>query len=252
MTEKSNQPLRKPIRRFGEVAYIIGVVVCALGVSISARSGLGVSAIVAPAYILSAYLEPIIPFFTFGNTEYVLQAVLLIVLALFMKRITLSYPLSLITAVIYGLILDLFRSFIGTTPVEETYLKVIYMISGAFITQIAIAFVLRTYLPQEAYDFAVKEISVVKKVNVNKVKWIYDISSLVVSIALMFIFFGKFDFSLIGIGTLLIGAVNAPVIGLLGKFLDRYIDFSPLFPGFAKKIFKVGAENNKENISNAS
>ena len=240
---------KKPIRRFGEAAYVLGTVLCALGVCLSAKSGLGVSTVVAPAFILSSYLEPIAPFFTFGNTEYLVQGILLILVAFFMKRVTLSYPLSLVTAVIYGVTLDLWRLVFGTDPVEEIYLKIIFMIIGALITGMAIAMMLRSYLPQQAYDFSVKEISVVKKYNMNKVKWIYDIVSLIVAIALMLILFHKFDLSLIGIGTLIIAAVNAPMIGLFGKLLDKFIDFSPLFPRFANKVFKVKIE--EENSDNA-
>ena len=241
---------KKPIRRFGEAAYMLGTVFCALGVCLSAKSGLGVSTVVAPAFVLSSYLEPLAPFFTFGNTEYIVQGIVLILLAVFVRRVTLSYPLSLVTAVIYGVTLDLWRLVFGTNPVEEVYLKIIFMVLGALITELSIALILRSYLPQQAYDFAVKEISVVKKYNMNKVKWIYDISSLVVAIALMLILFHKFDFSLIGVGTLVIAVVNAPMIGLFGKLFDKFIDFSPLFPRFAGKVFKVNTEedNDREKV----
>jgi uncharacterized membrane protein YczE len=229
----------KPVRRFGEAAYAVGIVLCALGVAISAKSGLGVSHVVAPAFILSSYLEPVTPVFTFGFAEYVVQGVLLLLLALFVKRITISYPLAFVTALIYGFTLDMWRLLLGAEPAEELYLKIIYMIVGAFVTAFSIALMLRSYLPQQAYDFAVKEISTVKKYNMNKVKWVYDMSSLTVAVALMLALFGRFDFSLIGPGTLIIAAVNAPMIGLFGRLCDKYIDFSPLFPRFANKVFKV-------------
>ena len=229
----------RPVRRFGEAAYILGTVLCALGVCLSAKSGLGVSTVVAPAYVLSSFLEPIAPFFTFGNTEYIVQGIILILLAVFVRRVTLSYPLSFVTAIIYGVTLDLWRYVFGTETVDALYLKIILMVTGALLTEIAIALILRSYLPQQAYDFSVKEISVVKKYDMNKVKWIYDVSSLAVAIVLMLILFGRFDFSLIGPGTLVLAAVNAPMIGLFGKIFDRLVDFSPLFPRFASKVFKV-------------
>ena len=229
----------RPVRRFGEAAYILGTVLCALGVCLSAKSGLGVSTVVAPAYVLSSFLEPIAPFFTFGNTEYIVQGIILILLAVFVRRVTLSYSLSFVTAIIYGVTLDLWRYVFGTETVDALYLKIILMVTGALLTEIAIALILRSYLPQQAYDFSVKEISVVKKYDMNKVKWIYDVSSLAVAIVLMLILFGRFDFSLIGPGTLVLAAVNAPMIGLFGKIFDRLVDFSPLFPRFASKVFKV-------------
>lgn len=230
----------KPIRRFGEVAYILSLVLCSLGVALSAKSGMGVSTVVSPAFVLSAYLSQIHPFFTFGNVEYVVQGALLIVLALFMKRITLSYPLSFLTAFLYGMLLNAWQAIIGTDVATEWGFKIVYMVAGALVTEIAIALCLRSYLPQQGYDFAVKEISVVKKFNMNKVKWIYDISSLLVAIVIMLALFGRFDFSLIGIGTLILAVVNAPMIALFGKLFDRFISFDPLFPSFAGKVFKYG------------
>ncbi|MBO7549197.1 MAG: hypothetical protein J6T77_04435 [Clostridia bacterium] len=112
----------KPVRRFGEAAYAVGIVLCALGVAISAKSGLGVSHVVAPAFILSSYLEPVAPVFTFGFAEYVVQGVLLLLLALFVKRVTVSYPLAFVTALIYGFTLDMWRLLLGAEPAEELYL----------------------------------------------------------------------------------------------------------------------------------
>ena len=233
---------RKPVRRFGEAAYILGIILCALGVCLSAKSGLGVSHVVAPAFVLSSYLEPIAPFFTFGSTEYVVQGVLLVMLALFARRVTLSYPLAFFAAVVYGYTLDLWRLVFGTDTASELYMQIILMAAGAIITAAAIALMLRSYLPQQAYDFTVKEISTLKKYDMNKVKWIYDVSSLAVAVVLMLVLFGRFDFSLIGAGTLILAAVNAPIIGLLGRLLDKFVDFSPLFPRFAAKVFKVKTE----------
>ena len=240
---------KRPIKKFGEAAYILSIVLCSLGVSLSAKSGMGVSTVVSPAFVLSSYLINIHPFFSFGNVEYIVQGAVLILLALFMKRITLSYPLSFVTAFLYGMLLNMWQSIIGADVANEWALKIVFMVSGALITSVAIALCLRSYLPQQGYDFAVKEISVVKKFNMNKVKWIYDISSLVVAIILMLILFGTFDFSLIGIGTLILAIVNAPLIALFGKIFDSFIDFSPLLPTFAKKVFKYEEEVKEEKTT---
>ena len=38
--------------RFAEIAYVLGIILCPLGVCLSAKSGFGVSMVVAPAYVL--------------------------------------------------------------------------------------------------------------------------------------------------------------------------------------------------------
>ena len=182
----------KPIKKFNEIAYVLATVLCSLGVSLSAKSGFGVSMVVAPAFVLSNYLQPILPFFTFGNTEYVVQGLMIIALVIVVKKFKIKYPLSFLTAVIYGLLLDLFRMMVGVDVPEQIYLRIIYMILGAIITAMAIALYLRTYLPQQGYDLFVYELATEKKLNMTKVKWAYDVISLVAAIALMLILFRKF------------------------------------------------------------
>ena len=48
-------------------------------------------------------------------------------------------------------------------------------------------------------------------------------------------FFGRFRG--IGVGTIIMTAVNGALIGLFGKFLDRFFVFEPLFPK-VKRVFE--------------
>jgi len=227
----------KPIKKFGEFAWFFATVLCSLGVSLSAKSGFGVSMVVAPSFVVSNFLQPIAPFFTFGNTEYVMQGLFIIVLIAVVGKFKIKYPLSFVTSVIYGLLLDLCRMLIGTDIPDELYIRIIYMIAGALVTAFAIALYLRTYLPQQGYDMFVYEIATEKKKNMTVVKWIYDISSLVLAIVLMLILFGTFDLEMVGIGTLILTVINTPLIAAFGKLFDKFCDFSPMFPAFAQKVF---------------
>ena len=57
---------------------------------------------------------------------------------------------------------------------------------------------------------------------------------LVVSIGLALIL--NHSFKGIGIGTVIITAVNAFLIGGFGKLLDKYFSFDPRFPKLIKKL----------------
>ena len=72
--------------RFAEIAYVLGIILCPLGVCLSAKSGFGVSMVVAPAYVLYLRISETIPWFTFGKSEYIFQGLLLIVLAFAGRR----------------------------------------------------------------------------------------------------------------------------------------------------------------------
>ena len=67
---------------FAELAYVMGMILCPLGVCLSAKSGFGVSMVVAPAYVLYLRISETLPWFTFGKSEYIFQGLLLIVLGI--------------------------------------------------------------------------------------------------------------------------------------------------------------------------
>ena len=217
----------KRIAKTSELAYLIGIVFCALGVCFSAKSGFGVSMVVAPAYVLHCKLSPYLPWFSFGVAEYVLQGTLIVLLCLAVRRVRARYLLSFGTAVLYGVVLDLWRLLFGEAVYPELWQRCLSGAFGALVTSFAIALLLRTYLPQQGYELVVKELSDRFGWAMGKVKWIYDISSLVLAILMMLLFFGRFDMEMIGIGTLLLTVINTPIITLCGKLLDKFFVFSP-------------------------
>ena len=89
-----------------ELAYVLGIVLVALGAAFCTKGDLGLSTVIAPAYVLYLKLSEIFPFVTFGMMEYVLQAVLLLGMIIVLRKFRLSYLFSFITAVIYGFTLD--------------------------------------------------------------------------------------------------------------------------------------------------
>ena len=226
----------KKIKNFAEGAWVLGIIFCSLGVCLSAKSGLGVSMVIAPAYIIYSKISQFLPWFTLGMAEYSFQGILIILTSVVLKRFKLKYPLSFLTSVIHGLAVDAWRLVIGSEISDALWERGLYCALGAVITAFAIAFMLRTYLPQEVYELVVKEISEKFKFSVNKVKWVYDISSLAFAIVLMFVLFGGFSFEMVGIGTLILTFINTPLIALFGKIVDKFIGFEPLFKSLYQRF----------------
>lgn len=82
-------------KRFSsELAYVLGIIFVAMGVVFMEKADFGVSMVVAPAYLLYRWLSPTWSFVTFGMAEYCLQAVLLLVMALVIRRFRVSYLFS--------------------------------------------------------------------------------------------------------------------------------------------------------------
>ena len=82
-------------------------------------------------------------------------------------------------------------------------------------------------------ELVVTEISDTYKLNCDKVKLVNDFIMLGVSIALTLILHHKLIG--VGVGTIIVTFVNAPLIVMFEKLLDKIFDFSPMFP----KLMKV-------------
>lgn len=231
--------MKNKIPHTAEAAWLLGIIMCSLGVCFSVKSDFGVSMVIAPAYIAYLKLSEIIPWFTLGMAEYSMQGILIVLLSIVVGRFKLKYLLCFLTAVLHGVFVDVWSVILEPLVCETIFQRCIFCAAGAIVTGAAIALMLRTYLPQEVYELAVKEISEKFSASVNKVKWIYDISSLVFAILLMLLLFNKFSFDMIGIGTLILTVVNTPIITLFGKLLDKFFDFTPAFSGFFQKFDKV-------------
>ena len=104
--EKSAEPAAGRIRLYEEPVYLAALVMLSLAVAMTAAADFGVSMIVAPAYILSLKF----PFLTFGRAEYIIQALLFAVFCILMRRVKPVYLFSFVTCVIYGFVLDAWRS----------------------------------------------------------------------------------------------------------------------------------------------
>ena len=218
------------MKRFSsELAYACGLVILAVGVAMMARSDFGVSMIVAPAYLLHLKLAPVFPFFTFGVAEYVVQAGLLLVLILVMRKFKFSYLMSFVTAVIYGLLLDGATVLIDLIPLVHIGVKVALYTVGLLFATCGISLLFHTYLSPEVYELFVKEVSAKTGVNINYCKTAYDLLSCLFSIALSFVFFGFGHFEGIKFGTVFCAAVNGPCIGLFSRVFERYFVFEDSF-----------------------
>lgn len=220
----------KKFRFPSELAYAAGLTILALGTALMERSDLGVSMVVAPAYLIYLKLSASLPFFTFGMSEYLFQAFLLVVLALIMGRFRLSCLFSFVTAVIYGILLDLMMRLVSGAASDTMLQRMICFASGTVICAVGITLLFKTYFIPEAYEFFVKELAAKTGRQIGLVKTVYDISSLLLGVMLSFLFFGFMRFEGVKIGTLVCALVNGPLISLFSRLADRRIGFYDALP----------------------
>ncbi len=212
-----------------ELAYIFGIFILALGTAFMEAADFGVSMVVAPAYLLHLKLSQFLPFFTFGMAEYTLQTVLLILMILVMRRFRISYLFSFVTAVIYGLVLDLNMLLVSFFPCETVPVRVIFYMAGMILCAIGVSFFFHTYISPEVYELFVKETSAKYGFNINKCKTVYDCVSCGLGILLSFCFFGFGHFEGVKLGTILCALINGWLIGQCTRVLESHLEFTDSF-----------------------
>lgn len=236
--------MKKELTKFqkgGELYWFLGIILISIGVSVCKKADLGVSMIAAPAFIIYDAIAELVPFFTVGVVEYIVQAFFAILLCAVVGKVKLSYLITIVVGVIYGYVLDLWLFLFGTDPFEQIWLRYVMLIVGDVITATGVACFFRTYIPVQSYDIFVKEVSLRYKLGINKVKLVYDVSLLLIAVVLALTLFDdvktfnwseiyKTSFHSLGLGTLITTIINSPIIAFVGKLLDKLLGSEPLLP----------------------
>jgi uncharacterized membrane protein YczE len=219
----------KKIGKMGEVAWILGNIICALGVALCTKASFGLSMMAAVPYVIHLAVSEYLPFYTQGVSEYVVQAMVFVIICIVVRRVRLKYFLSIITSVIFGILIDCWIFILGGGGAySEVWMRIVAFVLGELSIALSIALYFRTYLPIQIAETLVTEISRVFNLKMDRVKLINDIGYLVLAVTLSLLL--TENFKGVGIGTIIITIVNAPLIKLFGRLLDKTMSFEPIFP----------------------
>ncbi len=212
----------KKHRFYTELSFLAAMLIMPVAVEFVKYADFGMSMVVAPAYLVSVN----VPFLSFGQAEYCLQALLILAMCIVLRKFKLTYLCSFLTAFIYGNILDGIDLFMRYLPTDSIWLRVLYFAVGELLTAVSVSLFFHTYFTPQAYDFFVREISSNFSFNITKVKLIYDWSSFAVSVVLCVVtYFLTSQVQGVGVGTLICAAINGFLIGAVSKFLEKHFDF---------------------------
>lgn len=225
----------KKITKMNEAAWILGIVLCSLGVALCTKANFGLSMIAAPPYILHLKMVQYFPWWSQGTSEYIWQGILLILMCIILRRFKLKYLLCFATAVLFGLALDgWFLLFGGNGACETMRVRIVCFVIGEIITALAIAFYFKTAMPLQIYELLVTQIADKWSLPTDRVKQANDIIMLALSITLALTLTGGLNG--VGIGTILITLVNATLIAMFSRLLDRVFSFEPRFSELVEKL----------------
>lgn len=217
----------KKFRISRELMWVVGMLLMPFAVTLCTKANLGMSMIAAPTYIVSEKTV-----LSYGQTEYIFQAIVLVVMCLLAKKFKPVYLTSFASAVIYGSVLDFYIWLLRDFNVEAWWLRILLFICGMVLTSFSVAALMHTYLAPCAYDYLVREVVEVRGFELKKFKLINDFTYLVLSVILTLVLFKKF----VGVtfGTLIMASCNGFIISFFSKWMDSYCELFDRFPKISK------------------
>ena len=187
--------------------------------------------IAAPSYIISERFA----FITTGQVEWALQALFLALMCMIIRRFRLAYLTSFLSALVYGALIDLFRFLLDPLALQTLALRIVFFVLGMVLTSLSVALLFKNYLAPCAYDFFVRVVGEVKKLDMRKWKIAYDAGMLLFSVVLSLALFRR----LVGlsVGTVVLVVCNGNIISLFSNLLDKHFEFYDGLP--LRKYFEV-------------
>lgn len=225
-----------------ELALIAGLVCTSIAVCLLLKSGLGVSVISSVA--LSLYYSA--PALSFGTWNIIFQIGVLLLLIAILKKIKISYFVSLGVGIVFGILLDIMKPIIFSLP-DDTWLIPVYVTASMLIISLGITFFMKCQLPLMPCDIFVRNIVIEKHLPLGRIKTIFDISCLIFSIAVSLIFAGAIRD--IGIGTIISAVFTGTLVTLVSKRVSNVFDFKPV-TGIAKRSLNGSLDATVDPHSN--
>ncbi len=227
----------KKRRVSSEVVYVIGAVVLSFATAMLAAADMGMSMVIAPAYLVSLKFD----FLTFGQAEYVVQGILFVVFCILVRKVKILYFCAFLSGFFYGLILDFWRMVIphfnpelfapGAFPM---WLRILYFIIGFLLNSLGVMLYFKSYIYPQVYEFFVKGISSHFQVELSRVKIGFDVCCLVIAIVVSMLLLHRIE--AIGPGTVVLACCNGLLIGWYGRQFERFFETYPVWKGFAEKF----------------
>ncbi len=227
---------------------LISLFVMTLGVAVCVRSGLGSSVISAIPYVfeMAGKQRPAVPSLTIGQYTYIMNALLVLgQIIVLRRRFEPVQLLQLAVGFVFGSLIDV--NMLLTQWLEPSGLlaKVITQVAGCTILGTGIALEVRcgsVTMPGEGFPVA---ISIVTGKEFPKVKICVDIALVVLAVLFCYLFFGAWQWYIVGVGTLFAMVYVGVVVRAVGKHIgwfDRLLAYRPGFRryiyGLAKWLFK--------------
>ncbi|HWQ65029.1 MAG TPA: DUF6198 family protein [Methanospirillum sp.] len=212
--------MEKKITIPGEVSFVAGLLLVSIAISLMVIAGFGISTISSLPYVLSCIVKQI----SFGIWNPVFQIGLLVVLLAITKRFKSGYILSIVLSLFFGVILDFFMNVLSGLP-TEFWERILYFVSGYVIMCLAIALMVGSKIPLMIIDTFLNDLTIFFHVTYRRIKTLFDIICVVLSVIFSITFLGELVG--VGIGTVILAFITGFGVQGLNTILSKVIIIKP-------------------------
>lgn len=202
----------------GELTLIVIVIINSLGVVLMLYSGSGISAISSVPYAFSE----VFPKLTLGTWTYLFQSLLILTLMILRKKFVPEYLFSFVIGFFFGKMVDIHQAWVSQLPYTIP-LRVLYFVLSYLIICFGIALSNRCKMPIIPTDLFPRELADILKHEYSKIKVPFDVTCLFITGFMTFLCLGHIMG--LGVGTVLAAFTMGKVIGIMGKEMDKKVQF---------------------------
>lgn len=218
---------------------LISLDLMTLGVALCVRSDFGSSVISSLPYVMSlAGPVSFMPEWTIGTYTIMMNAFFVALQVLILRRkFELVQLFQLVVGFFFGWLIDFNMWLTDFISCNAFAMKALVQLAGCTVMGIGIAFEIKcgsVTMPGEGISIAVSKVS---GLPFPKVKIIIDTTLVILAVAASYLFFGKWVWSAVGVGTMF----AMVYVGLVVKFVNRHIGWFDrvlvYIPGFHRYLF---------------
>ncbi len=222
------------------VLLLVSLFIMTFGVAVCVRSMLGSSVISTLPYVFETAGKQGfgVPRLTIGQYTYVMNGLLVVGQIIVLRRqFELVQLFQLLVGFVFGTLIDV-NMLLTTWLVPATLLaKVVAQVAGCTVLGVGIALEVRcgsVTMPGEGLPVAISEVT---GVEFPKVKICVDTSLVVLAVVFCYVFFGAWQWYIVGIGTLFAMVYVGMVVKQVGKQLGWFDRMLAYRPGFRRYVY---------------
>jgi uncharacterized membrane protein YczE len=204
----------------GEVTFVAGLLLVSFAISLMVIAGFGISTISSLPYVLSCIFNQI----SFGIWNPIFQICLLCLLLAITKRFKSGYVISIVLSILFGLIINFFMHAVAGLP-TELWQRLLYFLAGYAIMCVAIALMVGSRIPLMIIDTFINDLTIHFHVTYRRIKTLFDIICVVLSVILSLVFLGHL--AGVGIGTVIMAFITGLGVHVANTSLSKVIVIKP-------------------------